>query len=144
VGEMRKKFEYFEVTADAGYWAYGSTLEEAFENAALAMFELMTDTKKVSPKKEKKIKIEAEDEISLLHDWLDELLFLMDTEFLFFSKFKVNIRKNRLYRLEGKALGDHINPNIHEIRDEVKAVTYHLMDVLRENNHYKVRVIVDL
>jgi archease family protein len=50
---MKKKFEYFEVTADAGYWAYGSTIEEAFENAALAMFELMTDTAKVQPKKEK-------------------------------------------------------------------------------------------
>lgn len=141
---MKKRFEYFEVTADAGYWAYGSTIEEAFENAALAMFELMTDTAKVQPKKEKRIELEAEDEISLLHDWLDELLFLKDTEFLFFSKFKVNIQKNRVYRLEGKAIGDTINPSIHEIRDEVKAVTYHLMDVQEEKGQYKVRVIVDL
>ncbi len=139
-----KKFEFFDVTADAGYWAYGSTLTEAFENAAIAMFELMTDTSRIPPKEKRSICIESEDEISLLYDWLGELLFLKDTEFLFFSKFKVNIEKNDTYKLEGEAWGDSIDPSKHEIRDEVKAVTYHLMGISRDDHQYKVRVILDL
>ncbi|MDP3034685.1 MAG: archease, partial [Methanobacteriaceae archaeon] len=85
------KFEFFDVTADAGFWAYGSTLEESYENAGLAMFEIMTDTTKVSPVVKKEFTIESEDKVSLLYDWLEELLFLHDVEFILFSKFKVNI-----------------------------------------------------
>ena len=60
-----KKFEFFEVTADVGIKSYGKTLEEAFENAALAMFEVITDTSKIEPKIERKIEVESEDECAL-------------------------------------------------------------------------------
>lgn len=46
---LEKKFEFFDVTADVGIRAYGKTLEDAFENAALAMFEVMTDTSRINP-----------------------------------------------------------------------------------------------
>ncbi|MDI6725093.1 MAG: archease [Methanobacterium sp.] len=139
-----KKFEFFDVTADVGYKAYGNTLEQAFENAALAMFEVMTDTSKVKPKIQKKIKIESEDEYALLYDWLSEFLFILDSEFLVFSKFKVKIeKKDSEYILEGMAWGEEFDPSIHESRAEVKAVTFHLMDVIMENG-FMVKVILDI
>lgn len=138
------KFEFFDVTADAGFWAYGSTLEESFENAALAMFEIMTDTSRVTPVIKKEFNVESEDKVSLLYDWLEELLFLHDVEFLLFSKFKVDISSIKEgYKLKAEIWGEEINHKIHERRDEVKAITFHLMEVNAENG-YKVRAILDL
>jgi len=140
----QEKFEFFDVTADVGFRAYGKTLEEAFENAVLALFEVMTDTAKVKPQVEKKINIEAEDECALLYDWLSEFLLLFDVEYLVFSKFEVKIKKKEnQYYLKGIAWGEEFNPGRHESRDEVKAVTYHLMDVKKENG-YMVQVILDI
>ncbi|MBI5680111.1 MAG: archease [Methanobacterium sp.] len=142
--DLSKKFEFFDVTADVGYNAYGNNLEKAFENAALAMFEVITDTSKVKPKIKKEIKIESEDEYALLYDWLSEFLVILDSEFLVFSKFNVKIEsKGNGYLLEGTAWGKEFDTSIHEIRAEVKAVTYHLMDIKKEDG-VKVRVILDI
>jgi protein archease len=138
------KYEFFDVTADVGFRAYGENLEEAFENAALAMFEVITNTSKIKPKIKKEIKIEAEDDYGLLFDWLTELLVITDSEGTVFSKFKVKIeKKDDKYLLEGSIWGEELNPSIHEIREEVKAVTYHLMDIKKQNG-YMMRVILDI
>jgi len=144
VNNIDKKFEFFDVTADAGYKAYGNTLEEAFENAALAMFEVMTDTNTINPEIKREIFVESEDEYALLYDWLSEFLVILDSEFLVFSKFKVDIEKNgEEYKLKGTAWGEEFNIKNHESRAEVKAVTYHLMDV-KKNDEYMVQVILDI
>ncbi len=143
--ENDKKFEFFEVTADTGYWAYGNTIEESFENAGLAMFEVMTDTKNVSQNMKKEITIMSEDKVSLLYDWLSELLFLHDTEFIFFSGFKVMItEENNEYKLTADISGEEIDYTKHNQSNEVKAVTFHLMEIQKENGVYKSRVILDL
>lgn len=139
-----KKFEFFEVTADVGYKAYGKTLDEAFENAALAMFEVITDTSKIEPEIERQIEVESEDECALLYDWLSEFLVLLDVDYLVFSKFEVKIeRKEEGFSLKGTAWGEEFDLEIHESRAEVKAVTYHLMDV-KQDNGVMVQVILDI
>lgn len=138
------KFEFFDVTADAGYKAYGNSLEEAFENAALAMFEVMTDTNTINPEIKKEIHVESEDEYALLYDWLSEFLIILDSEFLVFSKFDVKIERNgEEYILNGAAWGEEFDPEKHESRAEVKAVTYHLMDI-KKGDIYMVQVILDI
>ena len=139
-----KKFEFFDVTADVGFHSYGKTLGEAFENSALAMFEVMTDTRKIEPTIVKEIEIESEDSLALLYDWLDELIFLHDSEYLVFNTFNIEIQKinEDLYHLKGTARGEVFNPEKHESREDVKAVTYHLMDI-KEKNGFTVRVILD-
>ena len=74
----KDKFEFFDVTADVGFRAYGESLNESFENSALAMFEVMTDTSQINPIEKREIDLESEDEKGLLYDWLSELLFLHD------------------------------------------------------------------
>lgn len=139
------KFEFFDVTADVGLRAYGKTLEEAFQNAALAMFEVMTDTSKIKPSICKNIKIESEDPFALLYDWLDELIFLHDAEYLIFSQFQIRItQKNQQnYLLHGSACGEIYDHDKHESREDVKAVTYHLMDIKEEKKGFIVQVILD-
>jgi SHS2 domain-containing protein len=145
---IKKPYEFFDVTADIGFLAYGETLDDAYQNASLAMFDVMTDTNKVDQTLNKTIKIESEDKVSLLYDYLDELLFLTETELMFFSKFDISINKlennsENNYILKGTIFGEHINWNKHERRSEVKAVTFHLMNV-EKDNIFKVRVVLDL
>lgn len=144
----KEKFQYFEVTADVGFRAYGINIPEAFQNAALAMFEVMTDTTHIKPLIEKKISIEAHDQLSLLYEWLTELLFLHDSENLIFSLFKVNIiiKSPEKYLLEASVMGEEFDYHIHEIRDEVKAVTYHLMQIQenKSKKEYMLQVILDI
>ena len=145
---IQKKFEFFDVTADIGYWAYGETLEESFENAALAMFNVITDTQKVAKSEIRKIHVESEDKVSLLYDFLEELLIFHEVDLILFSDFKVAIKKeitgdDEIYKLNVIATGETIDYNTHERKSEVKAITFHMMEVLCKDI-CKVRVILDL
>jgi len=112
-----------------------------FETAALALTELMTDTTKVEPRLERTVKLRGESLDLLLVCWLQEILFLMDTEGLVFSVFEV--------RIEGAALhatlrGEPFNPEVHPRKSEVKAVTYHHLEVATHNDRWEARVILDI
>lgn len=142
------KYEFFDVTADVGFKAYGENLEEAFGNAAIAMFDVITNTSKIEHRVIKRIKLEAEDECSTLYEWLSELLFLHDTENLIFSKFNVIINQKltkgeKKFYLEALAFGEEFDKNVHEQRSEVKAVTYHMMKVNVEDT-CTLKVILDI
>ena len=142
-----KNFEYFDVTADIGFWAYGKSLEEAYGNAASAMFNVMTDVNTVKPTQKREFKVESEDLVSLLYDYLEELLFLFDVELLFFSKFEVAIEKisEESYELKCIAYGEEVNWEIHPRKSEVKAITFHKMDVIFEDDDsVKLSAILDL
>lgn len=143
------KFEFFDVTADVGYRAYGNNLGNAFENAAIAMFEVITDTSAVKHLVEKQIELEAEDKYALFYDWLSELLFFHDAEYLVFSKFDVKIyskvdEDREIYYLVATAWGEEFDRLRHERRSEVKAVTYHMMDIKDENLNVMLQVILDI
>ena len=145
-------YDYFDVTADIGFYAYGNSLDEAYENAGLAMFNVITDISKVKKDESREFEIVSEDLVSLLYDYLEELLFLQDTEFLFFSDFKVNIEKivddesSNLenYKLTCFACGEEIDWNVHSPKSEVKAITFHKMCVKEDNGVFKLRAILDL
>jgi len=133
-------FKFLKHTADVKFQADGKTLNEAFENAALAMFNAM-HKEKVKAVKEKKIKVEGKDLENLLYNFLEELLFLLDTENLFLSKVKVKIDEKNL-ELEGVVVGDDaVN---YSIGLDVKAVTYNEMFVRKEKNKYVCQVVVDV
>lgn len=139
-----KKFEYFEVTADIGFYAYGNNLNEAFENAGLAMFNIISDTGEINPLKSITFEISSEDEVSLLYDYLEELLFYHEIEFMLFSEFSVNIVKtDDGYCLKARIVGEEINWDRHERKCEIKAITFHQMEV-NVNDKVSLKAIVDL
>lgn len=119
------KYEYLEHTADIKFRAYGNDLNEVFENAAMAFFDSITNTKKVKPTIKKVIKIKAEDLKSLMYDFLEELLFIHETDKYLFSKFNVEIKD---LSLTATLYGEKISKK-HELKNLVKAVTYNDMIV---------------
>lgn len=123
------KYKYLEHTADAKFQAFGSTLEKAFSNAALAMINLMIETEKVKGKIKHTIKVEGKDKEALLYNFLEELIFLLDSKnFLFKKVNKIKIQeKNNKYKLEAEVSGD--NAQNYKLFGEVKAITYNSMFV---------------
>ena len=119
------RYKLLEHTADAMVEAYGKDLGERFGNAAYAMFDLMTDLKKVEPKGELKIALSGESRDQLLVDFLEQLLFLHETEDLIFSKFEV---KTDGKKLEARVWGEKFDERKHSKRTVVKAITYHRME----------------
>ncbi|MBE6502075.1 MAG: archease [Methanobrevibacter thaueri] len=136
-----KKFEYFEATADIGLKAYGKDMNEAFENAGLAIFNIISDTSNIDPSNEIEFEVASEDDVSLLYDYLEELLFYHETEFMLFSEFQVEIDEN--FHLRARIKGEEINWDRHERKTEIKAITFHKMAV-RKTDHVEVQAIVDL
>jgi SHS2 domain-containing protein len=140
------KFEYLEHTADVYVAAHGKTLEEAFENAALAMFEVMTDTDKVSAVVEDNFVVEAEDEFALLYSWLEALLVSFETKNRLYSQFQIaGIEETEEgFRIKAAAWGEKFNVEKHTQKVGVKAVTYHRMEILKEFNKVTLEFILDI
>jgi len=125
---------------------WGETLEEAFEYAAKAMFDSMTDLNTIDEKLEEKISAEGEDEHELLYSWLENLLVKYEVDGVVFSRFKVLgiKRENGKLRLEALAYGENLNLEKHPSKVEIKAVTYHMMEIKRENGKVVLRVLFDI
>ncbi len=137
-----KKFEFFDHTSDVGVIAYGKTIEEAFENSALGVFELMTDTSKVRRESKFEVKVDGIDMENLLYRWIEALLAEYDYSLTLFSDFHVKIDQDS-FNLVGEAYGERFNPNVHERRTVVKAMTYHELEIKR-NGVWKISFVVDI
>lgn len=136
-----KKYEYFEATADIGLRAYGNDMNEAFENAGLAIFNIISDTSLIIPERKIEFEVTSEDDVSLLYDFLEELLFYHETEFMLFSRFDVEIDEK--FHLKAVIYGEAIDWNKHERKTEIKAITFHKMEV-NKTDHIELQAIVDL
>jgi SHS2 domain-containing protein len=135
-----KHYELLEHTADVGVKAYGNTVAEAFEHAAEAMFDIITDKSKIKPVGEYTIQLEAPDLEQLLVDWLSQLLFLNGVKNLVFGKFKVSLEGNLL---TAQVFGEEYDTRKHKMGMEIKAVTYHML-VVSEKKPVYVQVLFDI
>jgi SHS2 domain-containing protein len=135
-----KNYELVEHTADVGVKAYGKTVAEAFEHAAEGMFDIITDESRIDPIGEYEIQLEAPDHEQLLVDWLSKLLFLNGAQNLVFGKFEVNITENQL---TAHIFGEKYNTKKHQMGVEIKAVTYHMLQV-HETDPVFVQVLFDI
>lgn len=137
-----KRFEVLDHTADIGLIVYGGDLKALFENAGEAFFHLITDLRWVKSRIEKRIHIGGESLERLMVDWLSELLYLHDVENLLFKVFDVeSVGEDGL---EAVVKGEPFQEGVHVIKTEVKAVTYHQIEVREEKGRWKAQIILDL
>lgn len=142
--DQEGRFTFLPHTADAKFIAYGKTREELFANAGIACFEIITETDKVKQEKSFPIKVTAKKIESLLFDYLDELLFLLDTEGLLVCAVDELIiaETDGEFSLSATVKGDyHKN---YDVSCNVKAVTYSDMEIKEENGAWQATVVVDL
>ena len=144
--EFEGKFEFLEHTADVYIAAYGESMEEALGNAGLAMFEVMTDTKRVTASEKMELEVEAEDEYALLYSWLEALLVKFEVNNMLFSRFEVDKidESDEGFKLKASIWGEKFDSNKHSQKVAVKAVTYHRMEIIKENEKVTLMFILDI
>ena len=135
-----RRYRTFEHTADCGIWAYGTTLNQAFENAAYGLFSIITDLLQVKEEDTRSFEFNETGYEELLYAWLNELIFLFDTRSFICKRAEI-IRLDNGH-LKAICYGESYDPSRHHLKCAVKAATYNLMEVDTEKN--RIRVVFDL
>lgn len=137
-------FEYLDHEADIGIKATAETLEEAFEEGAKAMFNVMVDIARVEPRKKIEVKASARSIDSLFVEFLNSLLAKIETTGMVFSRFRVKIETKGGYILKATAWGEPLNRKKHKIKTEVKAATYSGLKCWTDSGKHNVQCVLDI
>lgn len=140
--ENLKGFEIIEHTADVGVRAHGRSREEVFEQCALGMVSLMYDPETVRRLERVRIEARAHDEKSLLIAWLSEIIYLVEVEGWAFGDFAVEGVSGR--EAKGWGLGEPLDASRHKVSGEVKAPTYHMLELAERGGSWEAQVIFDV
>lgn len=136
------QYRLIDHTADLGIHVLGSSAKSLFVNAALAMFDLITDVKLVKGEKTNDIRVSGDDWPDLMVSWLRELLYLWSgKERLIKSVHIISISE---CKIEANVTFDNYNPDQHPIKNEIKAVTYHQIQVENRMDGWEARIIFDV
>jgi len=138
-------FEYLseEATADVAILVKGRNLDEAFEETAKAITNVMVDLSEISPVKEFKFKIKSEDLKSLLYDFIEELITIFEIKHLLFSEYNVKINKQE-FSLICVAKGEKFNKKEHNPKSIVKAITYFGMEIIEKQKETLIKFTLDI
>jgi SHS2 domain-containing protein len=136
------RFEFFDHTGDQGIRVFGKTLPDLFRHAAQALFQVITDPGTIQLRETRTISLQANDLEELLIDWLNEFIYLFETQGLLFRDFD-------LISLDAQALkatvrGEPYDESRHPIETTVKSATHHQLHIFREKGLWKAQVILDL
>lgn len=142
LGDSLKAFEIMDHTADIGIRVYGNTDKEVFANAAAGMFSLIADLENVRETSEFAIEVEAEDHETLLVAWLNELLYLHDSNDILLNRFELSELGETCLR--GRAFGEPMDAGRHRLKADIKAATYHMLKLREEPGGWRAEVVFDV
>ncbi len=135
-------YEVFEHTADIGLHAYGLTTSQLFCNAAAGMESLMVSPAQIEEKISREVAVEGHDPVALLISWLNELIFLFDTEYLLLKRFEIS--KITDLSLRATVSGEPYNAARHDLGSAIKAATWHEAEIRSDATGYRARIIFDI
>ena len=136
------KYELIDHTADLGIRVYGSDQADLFANAALAMFDCLTDLDILEGAREAAIRMTGDDRADLMINWLRELLYLWAGKEMLVKTVAIDSISEKA--LSASVTADRFDPSVHIIKNEIKAVTYHQIQVTCGPQGWEARVIFDV
>ena len=140
--DKKRPYRFIDHTADFGLHIFGATRRELYENAALALFDQIVDAETVVGRASDDLTIEGTDRTDLMVNWLRELLYLWTGE----EKLVKTVRVRRLSNrdLAAAITHDAFDSGRHEIKTEIKAVTYHQSQVYQTPDGWEAKIIFDV
>ena len=136
-----KKFKFLAHTADIKFKAFGNSIEKVFENSALALFNTIYD-KRIKNKKKFKVSVQGHDLESLLYNFLEEFLILIDSKNFLPGKIK-NLKMDlKKFKIEAEILGDDAGD--YQISMHIKAITYNEMFIRKQEDKWISQVVLDI
>ncbi len=140
---MKKSgWEHYSHTADMGIRGFGTTKEQAFAQAALAMVAVSVDLKTIKPQQQIEISCQADDDELLFIEWLNSIIYEMATRKMLFSEFEVAISGKKL---TAKARGEKLDLARHKPIVEIKGATYSDLKVYQDKDGtWMAQCVVDI
>lgn len=135
-------FTLLDHTADLGIIVRGTNLRTLFEVAAKSMMYIMVKGKPVDTTKTFNLSVEGYDLADLMVRWLGEILYLFEGEHELVTG--VEITSVSHSHLDATLETVSFDTNLHEILCEIKAVTFHQIEVVKKDDHWEARIIFDL
>lgn len=136
-----KKIEQIDISGDVGLRIRGKSLEELFENAAIGMVALMTDTARIRTTEQREISLKVESYENTLVQWLNELVFLFDAYGFTGKEFSVSFQGDTF---SASVSGGIFGPERNGQKLLIKAATYHNLSLRKINSHWEATVIFDI
>jgi len=137
-----ENFRFIDHTGDLGVEVFGENLSALFQHAGEAFTEIITDAETIVTRESIPVSLKAEQIEDLLVRWLNEFVFLFDTKGLLFRVFNIASIDDR--HIEATVQGEPYDERRHPIKTTVKSATYHQLEVVREGEIWKARIILDL
>jgi len=134
-----RKYKFLEHTADIKFKIYGSNRKEIFENAVLAVSEILAKGNKIKSTKKKIIKIKGNNNEKILYSLIDEIIYLLDAEKFITTKAKVKLDK---FGLSAELYGD--NSKNYKNLGHIKAATYSEMYIKKIKGNWEAQAVVDI
>lgn len=139
-------YRYLDHGADIGLEVESNSLEGLFAEAGRAIFSVMADLDSVGGRQSVNISLQGDDLDDLLYRWLSELVSRSNLQgqiYVRFPDLEIEESDSGL-SLKAKARGERINPQVHELGTEVKAVTYQGLEIEREEEGWRCKFVVDV
>jgi len=138
--------EPFDHTADVGLLITAESLDDLFRTAAGGLFDtIVVNRGAIRATLEEPVALESDSTADLLVDWLNELIFRLETRHRLYNAFEIAVAETEAgARLSGRIAGEPIDPERHELDHEVKAVTRHEAELRRDGSSWTARVILDI
>lgn len=141
--EEGRRYQVVGVTADVAIKALGDGTDQLFANAAWGMFDLICDSGTVEPRRTWEVVVEAEDLEGLMVDLLTDMLVLFETEGMLLSSVEAEVSKQEgHWHALARIRGEPYDPGRHQLLHDVKAVTYHTLEVRPDEGW--ARVLFDI
>lgn len=137
-----REYDFIEHTGDIGIRVYGQTHRDLFQNAFNAFFKILIEPEQVKPSRERMIVVENEGWERLLVSWLSEFLYMFETDHWLFRTCDIQSLDENHVQAVGR--GEKFDPKRHEIKTEVKAVTYHQLSIQKKNGLWETNIILDI
>ncbi len=133
-------------TGDVGLRITADTVPQLFERAATGMFSVLTDLNAVHPTDATAVSVEGRDREALMVRWLSDLNYHHTVHNRLFCAFSVDDIAPTAdgLRLSATATGEALDPARHTVHTEIKAITFHGMEIRKTADGWTVQVIFDM
>lgn len=142
---LMKKIRILEHTADIAVEVFAGDIEHLFIFAAEAWLTAVADTEKATSDEERDIMLSSSSLEVLLVDFLSELNYLLNTKkWIYLDTEKISIKQNGKFTLIAKVKGTKLNENNVKLKNEIKAITFHQMNIEKIENGFITKIIFDI
>jgi protein archease len=140
--DNQKKYRITKHQTELAVRITGNSQADLFANSALALFDVMTDPTAIEIKERISLEVEGNDRDDLMVNWMRELLYLFQGSGYLLKEFKISQVKDTIVKAE--VCGEKIDPDRHEIKQEIAAVAFHKSRMEKTGNQWIAQVIFEL